>query len=62
MNRINPAPSGEPSSHQNGYQIVTEQIMRQLEQGVAPWRKPWRTELPVNLVSGKPYRGLHGTG
>jgi len=30
-----------------------------LENGVAPWRKPWRTELPVNLVSGKPYRGLN---
>jgi len=41
------------------YDIVTEQVIRQLEQGVAPWRKPWRTELPVNLISGKPYRGLN---
>ena len=41
------------------YEIVTEQVIRQLEQGVAPWRKPWRTELPVNLVSGKAYRGLN---
>jgi len=41
------------------YEIVTEQVIRQLEQGVAPWRKPWRTELPVNLISGKPYRGLN---
>src|SRR5207244_106438 len=32
---------------------------RQLENGVAPWRKPWRTELPVNLVSWKAYRGLN---
>jgi len=59
MNPINPAPSGESTAHRNVYQIVTEQIIRQLEQGVAPWRKPWRTELPVNLVSGKPYRGLN---
>ena len=59
MNTTNPAPSGESTSHRNVYQIVTEQIIRQLEQGVAPWRKPWRTELPVNLVSGKPYRGLN---
>src|SRR6516225_5280563 len=59
MNTINPAPSGESTSHRNVYQIVTEQIIRQLEQGVAPWRKPWRTELPVNLVSSKPYRGLN---
>ena len=43
----------------NVYEIVAEQVIRQLEQGVAPWRKPWRTELPVNLVSGKPYRGLN---
>src|SRR5260370_31052313 len=41
------------------YDIVTEQVIRQLEQGVAPWRKPWRTELPVNLISGKPYRALN---
>jgi antirestriction protein ArdC len=59
MNPINPAPSGESTAHRNVYQIVTEQIIRQLEHGVAPWRKPWRTELPVNLVSGKPYRGLN---
>jgi antirestriction protein ArdC len=43
----------------NVYQIITEQIIRQLEQGVAPWRKPWRAELPLNLISGKPYRGLN---
>ena len=43
----------------NPYQIVTESIIKQLESGVAPWRKPWRTELPVNLVSGKAYRGLN---
>jgi antirestriction protein ArdC len=43
----------------NVYEIVTEQVIKQLEAGVAPWRKPWRTEAPVNLVSGKPYRGLN---
>ena len=45
--------------HQSVYQIVTEQIIRQLESGVAPWRKPWRTEMPCNLISGKPYRGIN---
>jgi antirestriction protein ArdC len=43
----------------NVYQIVTEQIISQLERGVVPWRRPWRTELPVNLISGKPYRGIN---
>lgn len=43
----------------NVYQIVTDQIIAQLERGVVPWRKPWRTELPCNLISGKPYRGIN---
>jgi antirestriction protein ArdC len=43
----------------NVYQIVTDQIISQLERGVVPWRKPWRTELPCNLISGKPYRGIN---
>jgi antirestriction protein ArdC len=43
----------------NVYEIVTEQIIKQLESGVAPWRKPWRAESPCNLVSGKPYRGIN---
>jgi len=41
------------------YEIVTESIIKQLESGVAPWRKPWRTEMPANLVSKKAYRGIN---
>ena len=41
------------------YEIVTESIIKQLESGVAPWRKPWRTEPPANLVSKKEYRGIN---
>src|SRR5580704_5609441 len=43
----------------NVYEIVTEQIIKQLESGVAPWRKPWRTESPSNLITGKEYRGIN---
>jgi len=43
----------------NVYQIVTDKIIAQLEQGVAPWHKPWTAEAPCNLVSGKPYRGIN---
>src|SRR5436853_358239 len=43
----------------NVYEIVTERIIAQMEKGVVPWRKPWKTELPCNMVSGKPYRGLN---
>jgi antirestriction protein ArdC len=59
MNQMNPASLGESTSRRNVYEIVTEQIIRQLEQGVAPWHKPWRTEAPCNLVSGKQYRGIN---
>ena len=40
-------------------EIITESILKQLEQGVAPWRKPWSTSIPRNLISKKPYRGLN---
>jgi len=43
----------------NVYQIITERIIKQLEQGAAPWRKPWSAKLPVNLLSQKAYRGLN---
>ncbi len=40
-------------------EIITESVLKQLEQGVAPWRKPWTTSIPRNLISKKPYRGLN---
>src|ERR1022692_536573 len=40
-------------------EIITESVLKQLEQGVAPWRKPWATSIPRNLISKKPYRGLN---
>ena len=45
--------------HASVYQIVTEQILKQLESGVAPWHRPWRTETPRNLVSKRDYRGIN---
>ena len=45
--------------HASVYEIVTEQVIKQLESGVAPWRKPWRTLPPANLISKKPYRGIN---
>src|SRR5258708_35134764 len=43
----------------NVYEIVTERIIAQLESGVAPWRKPWTSKAPANLISQKAYRGLN---
>lgn len=56
------------------YQIVTDRILRKLEQGVIPWRKPWvskgglktvkttssRTRrVAVNWNTQRPYRGIN---
>src|SRR5664280_2505921 len=47
----------------NVYEIVTTRIIQQLENGVAPWQKPWAVRgssgLPRNLVSGRQYRGIN---
>jgi antirestriction protein ArdC len=48
-----------PKSRGSVYNIITDRIIKQLEQGAAPWRKPWSAKLPVNLLSQKPYRGLN---
>lgn len=42
------------------YQIITDKFIDQLKKGVIPWRKPWAcTDMPMNLVSKKPYRGVN---
>ncbi|MBV9442045.1 MAG: DUF1738 domain-containing protein [Acidobacteriaceae bacterium] len=41
-------------------QEVTDNIIRMLEQGTAPWQKPWeagKLEMPNNPTTDKPYRG-----
>jgi antirestriction protein ArdC len=45
--------------HASVYEIVTSRILAELEKGQVPWRKPWRTLPPANLVSKKPYRGIN---
>ena len=41
------------------YEIVTQTIIEKLEAGEVPWRRPWITSAPKNLVSGKEYRGIN---
>jgi len=43
------------------YEIVTDKIVAMLEEGVTPWRKPWKGSdgAPCNLVSGKRYQGVN---
>jgi antirestriction protein ArdC len=46
-------------ANESVYGIVTQMIIEKLESGVVPWRKPWRTESPANLVSQREYSGLN---
>jgi len=44
------------------YEIITEQILAELEKGQIPWNKPWKGGLagtPISLSTGKPYRGVN---
>ena len=43
----------------NVYEIITDRIISLLNKGTIPWKRPWRTDVPKNLVSGKPYRGVN---
>jgi len=41
------------------YAIITDSIIEKLEQGTIPWKMPWSSDAPKNLVSGKAYRGIN---
>ena len=46
----------------NVYDIITERILKKLEEGTVPWRKPWQggdAGIPRNVVTGFPYRGIN---
>src|SRR5216683_4727238 len=48
-----------PRPHLSVYEIITNQILAELERGEVPWRKPWRSLPPANLITKKPYRGIN---
>jgi antirestriction protein ArdC len=44
------------------YQTITDRIIGQLEQGVAPWICPWKAKggnVPHNAVTGRQYSGIN---
>ena len=43
----------------NLYEEITNRIIKQLENGVVPWRKTWQGSEPRNYVTGKVYRGIN---
>ena len=38
---------------------ITNRIIKALEKGTAPWQQPWSTNLPINAVTNKYYRGMN---
>ena len=60
----NQVPVGEPPepARRDFRQEVTDRIINMLENGVAPWQKPWNPadaslDMPMNPTTGKAYRG-----
>jgi antirestriction protein ArdC len=41
------------------YSIVTNRIMDLLTQGTIPWQQPWNVDVPANVISKRPYRGIN---
>ena len=41
------------------YKIVTDRLIKMLEQGVVPWRCPWSGGIPMNFISKRPYSGIN---
>lgn len=52
-------PASPPRPRASVYEIITGQILAELERGQVPWRKPWGTLPPANLITKKPYRGIN---
>ena len=51
----------KPARSQDDYhKEFAGKLKEQIEQGVAPWQKPWKPgeqRLPKNIQTDKPYRG-----
>jgi antirestriction protein ArdC len=41
------------------YDKVNEMVFKELEKGIIPWKKPWKTSFPINMVSKKEYEGFN---
>ena len=52
-----------PAIKQDLYELVTNKVVAALEGGAPPWAPPWRCDghsmQPVNLATGRAYRGVN---
>ena len=58
-------PSTKAASKTSLYQQITDKLLAQMENGVIPWKRPWKildngmAEVPTNYVTKKSYRGIN---
>lgn len=43
----------------SAYEKITNEIIKQLEEGTVPWHRPWHMGNQKNWVSGRAYRGVN---
>ena len=41
------------------FMVVTDQILKQLEEGIVPWRRPWTSNGPTSYTTNKEYQGIN---
>jgi len=41
------------------YEKVTERVIKALDSGNIPWKRPWRTSWPMNLATRNEYQGIN---
>lgn len=40
-------------------EIITNRLIKKLEEGIVPWRMTWNPQMPMNYVSRKRYNGIN---
>jgi len=41
------------------FEVVTDQMIKQLEEGIIPWRRPWQACWPTSYATNKEYQGIN---
>jgi antirestriction protein ArdC len=41
------------------FEVVTNQILKQLNEGIIPWRRPWTSNGPTSYATNKEYQGIN---
>ncbi len=41
------------------YNHITEKIIAKINEGTLPWRKSWKSGLPMNFITKQPYKGIN---